>query len=489
MRRRSFERKLVIGVVALFAPPAVLAVATVLVLHARGALTDPSTLAAVLVIGSLALTAYLALTAMALGRVVVRSLRLVGQGAELMATVNPDHRLEVHTGDEIEALADDINRLADRWGAARRALGEQEARADRALAAEHARLAAVLEHLDDGVLVVTGQGTIALANRAADDLLGAHRPLLGRNVLELVPGEPLTGYLARVRAGQPVRVRTALRGPDGEVEARISSLALDARGVEGLILALRGSAAAGRRGRALKGMGLVAGESIGEPGPERPLLYDFSHFAAAARALDPAARNRRLGESVFAVIDTETTGLRPHAGDRVVSVAVVLVDRGRVRAREAFDALVHPGRPIPVASQRFHGISDAMVAGAPPIGEVLTALGRFVADAPLAGHEIAFDLEFLDAEARRAGLPPLGEGRPILDTRLISHALHGPGMSHSLEAVAERLGVSIQARHSALGDALATAEILARLIELARHRGIETLGDLLDAIRTGRPPV
>ncbi|HKZ05969.1 MAG TPA: exonuclease domain-containing protein [Methylomirabilota bacterium] len=487
MPRGRFERKLVIGILALFVPPAAFAVGAVLFLRARGTLADPSVLAAVLLVGSLALLAYLAVTAAALGRVVIRSLRAVRQGAELIGTVNPDHRLQAHTGDEIEGLAEDINRLADRWAAARRALAEQEARANRALTAEHARLAAVLEHLDEGVLVVTGQGTIALANRAAGGLLGAGRPLLGRNVLELVPGEPLAGYLARVRAGQPVRVRTSLRGPDGPVEARISSLAPSARGADGLILALRGSEAAGSGGPAIRGMGLVSGVSVAEPGPERSLLYDFSHFEAVTKGLDAATRGQRLAETTFAVLDTETTGLSPRTGDRVVSIAVVLLDRGRVRAQEAFDALVNPQRPIPVSSQRFHGITDAMVAGAPRIAEVLSALARYVADAPVAGHEIAFDLEFLDAEARRTGLPSLADGRPILDTRLISHAIHGPGVSHSLEAVAERLGVTIQARHSALGDALATAEILARLLELASRRGIETLGDLLDAIRSRRP--
>jgi DNA polymerase-3 subunit epsilon len=487
MARRSFERRLIIGVLALFVPPAILCVAAVLILRARGALADPAVLTGLLLAGGLALIAYLALTAAALGRTVIRSLRAVGHGAELMATVNPDHRIEVRTGDEIETIAEDINRLADRWAATRRALAEQQAGAERALAAERTRLAAILEQVDEGVLVVTGQGTIAVANQVAGQLLAAEDRLLGRSVLELVPGEPLVGLLARVRSGQPVAMRTSLRGPDGVVEARITSLMPNAGGVEGLILSLRGSQGAGRPRRVFKGIGLLSGEGIAEPGPPRSLLFDFSHFESMSRGLDDAVRARRLAETTFAVLDTETTGLRPDAGDRVVSLAVVLLDRGRVRAQEALDVLVDPGRPIPIASQRFHGITDAMVAGAPRIDEVLPMLGRFVANAPLAGHEIAFDLEFLDAEARRTGLPALGEGRPILDTRLISYLIHGPGVSHSLEAVAERLGVTIQARHSALGDALAAAEILARLIELARRRGIQTLGDLLDALRKNRP--
>jgi DNA polymerase-3 subunit epsilon len=188
------------------------------------------------------------------------------------------------------------------------------------------------------------------------------------------------------------------------------------------------------------------------------------------------------------VLDTETTGLRVQEGHRVVSLAAVRVGAGTVRAHEAFDALVRPGRPIPAASTRFHGITDAMVAAAPPMEEVLPALLRYAGEAPLVGHEIAFDLDFLEAEALQLGLPRLARNRTVLDTRLISSLVHGSDMSHSLEAVSERLGVTILARHSALGDALATAEVFVRLLELLGRRGISTLGELLEALeRLPRP--
>jgi DNA polymerase-3 subunit epsilon len=486
MARPTFERKLAIGVALLFIPPAGFAIGIVLALRARGSLADPSTLAAALVIGGLAIAAYLALVAWGFGRAMIRSLRAIARGAELIVTVNPDHRIYLDSGDELEETAEQINRLADRWGVSRRALAAEAARAEQIVSAERAHLEAVLEHLDEGVVVVTSQGAVALANRAAADLLGAEEPLLGRNVLELIPGKPLLSLLTRVRAGEPVRTRTMLRCASGIIEARITSLVQDAGRVEGLILALHDTRAAAARRPSLKGMGLVSGESS-EPGPDRPLLYDLSYFEKVSRTFVPEERDLRLAEITFAVLDTETTGLRPLAGDRVVSVAAVRLEAGRVRAQEAFDALVNPSRPIPAASTRFHGITDAMVADAPASGEVLKRLQRFVGTAPLVGHDTAFDLEFLDTEARRAGLPPLSGGRLILDTRLISRLIHGPSVSHSLEAVAGRLGVTIQARHSALGDALATAEILKRLLELARQRGIETLGDLLDALRHGRP--
>jgi DNA polymerase-3 subunit epsilon len=127
-----------------------------------------------------------------------------------------------------------------------------------------------------------------------------------------------------------------------------------------------------------------------------------------------------------------------------------------------------------------------MVAGAPAIDLVLPAFLRFAREAVLVGHEASFDLRFLEPEARRLGLPSLTATRPILDTRLLSRSLHGPGESHTLEAVALRLGVPVTGRHSALGDALTTAELLVRLLALVQKRGVLTLGQALDLVRDAR---
>jgi len=126
-----------------------------------------------------------------------------------------------------------------------------------------------------------------------------------------------------------------------------------------------------------------------------------------------------------------------------------------------------------------------MVAAAPTMDLVLPAFLRFAREAVLVGHEASFDLRFLEPEARRLGLPSL-TARPILDTRLLSRSLHGLGESHSLEAIALRLGVTVTGRHSALGDALTTAEILARLLVLLQKRGVLTLGATLDTVRGAR---
>ena len=203
-----------------------------------------------------------------------------------------------------------------------------------------------------------------------------------------------------------------------------------------------------------------------------------------------AERERLLDGLAFVVFDTETTGLRPEAGDRVISIAGVRVQGGRVMPGGTSSMRsIDPGRAIPPESVKFHGITDSMVAGAPVVEVVLPAFLRFVGGAVLVGHEASFDLRFLEPEARRLALSSLTSGRPVLDTRLLARALHGPAADHSLEALALRLGVEVRGRHSALGDALTTAEIFVRLVALLKKRGVRTLGEALDAIRRARTPV
>jgi DNA polymerase-3 subunit epsilon len=99
-----------------------------------------------------------------------------------------------------------------------------------------------------------------------------------------------------------------------------------------------------------------------------------------------------------------------------------------------------------------------------------------------------FDLAFLEPQAKRLGLPSIASAHSVLDTRLMSRLVHRALPHHDLDTVASRLGVSIQGRHSALGDALATAEVLVRLLDVLRDRGITRLGALLDAMRALRLP-
>jgi DNA polymerase-3 subunit epsilon len=717
VRSSHLERKLVLGVLTLFLIPTVAVGAGLFVLYRNGTLADPATLALAVLLGLVAMMTYLGLVAHGIGRVLVRSLQEIQLGTELMATVNPDHRLEVRTGDELQALAEEINRMADRLREAHQGLEGEVARATAALGIERETLSAVVASLGEGAVVVTAEGRVTLANRMAEELLGAATGgLLGRSLFDFVDREKVTHFLQRLgdRAGAAERfslhprsgavletvmtpffdgpgrmigvvlvlrdvtrtVRSdderrrglteavqALRGPLASVRSLSETLVADpdlgggparpllqaihaealrlsglvremseparlgltrppwhfeeiaftelaamairrlserdaaaaaveveepspvprlwaegsalssalahllrtlrtreaaggrawlrarARGpvlqlevggegggrvaeleaaldepvalgvatplsareiirqhagevwayVDGARMGLRVTLPAiepgmappdltadGTRPIGLVGAGLASGAAGAEPAPERPEFYDFTLFEEMDRHLAPASRARRLDQLLCVVLDVETTGLDPLRGDRIVSLAAVRVRGGVVKRGEVFDALVNPGRPIPPASTRFHGITDERVADAPPIGVVLPAFLRFADGAALVGHQVWFDLQCLAAEVARLGLPPLTVSHPVLDTLALSEVVHGPFPGHGLEAIAARLGAPVRGRHSALGDVLATAEIYVRLVELLRKRGIVTLGEAVDASRRAR---
>jgi DNA polymerase III epsilon subunit len=495
-----FERKVTLAVLGLFLPPTAVAGLILLLLYRRGLLEDPSSLLTAVLVGLGALVGYLALVARGMGHSLVRTIEDLRHGAELIATINPAHRLHVRTGDELEALGREINRLADRLRATRDGLDEEVARATREIRAERERLSAIVDGLSDGIVVANSEGRITLANRAARGLLGGGGELLGQTLFDFVDRDVLMPLLAVPGGAERLVVRTMARTL---VDGTVSRFRDDGSAMAGLILTLRVSADGRTEGAAapegelglprsspdrLAGMGLNPGTAAATPGPVRSELYDFSLFDEIERNVGSAERGHRLDQLTFVVFDTETTGLHPEAGDRVISLAGVRVIGTDVRRGEKFDALVHPARPVPPESIRFHGITDAALAAAPPLDVVLPAFLEFVGDAVLVGHEASFDLRFLAPEVTRLGLLSLTT-RALLDTRLLSRSLHGPGVDHGLEAVARRLGVDVIGRHSALGDALTTAEIFVRLLSMLRQRGVSTLGDALDAVRRGRTPI
>ena len=206
--------------------------------------------------------------------------------------------------------------------------------------------------------------------------------------------------------------------------------------------------------------------------------YDFSLFDVPEQAL--GWQDRRLGDLSYAVFDTETTGFSPERGDEIVSIGAVRVVNGRVRPQEVFDRLVDPRRSVPAASSAVHGITTDMVRGQPGLEQVLPQFARFVEDAVLVGHNVGFDMAFLRAREARTGVRL---SSPVLDTLLLDAAVHPDHDGHSLEAIAGRLGVDVTARHTALGDALVTAEVFVRLLALLQARGISTLGEALAASR------
>jgi DNA polymerase-3 subunit epsilon len=173
------------------------------------------------------------------------------------------------------------------------------------------------------------------------------------------------------------------------------------------------------------------------------------------------------------VLDTETTGLDPRGGHRVIEIACVEVDDLMPTGRH-FHCYIDPEREIDPDAQRVHGISNAFLAGKPRFAEasVAAAFLEFIGDAVLVAHNASFDRGFINSELERAGHPALSEWRWV-DTLSLAQKRF-PGMYNSLDALCKRFKVSLAERekHGALIDARLLALIYLEL-RGGRERGLD----------------
>ncbi len=171
------------------------------------------------------------------------------------------------------------------------------------------------------------------------------------------------------------------------------------------------------------------------------------------------------------VLDTETTGLDPAAGDRIVEIACLeLVNRyptGRV-----WHHYINPEREVPEAAFAVHGLSTAFLSDKPVFASLAEDFLRFIEGATLVIHNAAFDLKFLNAELARLSLPLIAEGQ-VVDTLAIARRKH-PGAQNSLDALCRRYGIDNSARtkHGALLDTELLAEVYVNLVE-AQQPGLD----------------
>ncbi len=194
-------------------------------------------------------------------------------------------------------------------------------------------------------------------------------------------------------------------------------------------------------------------------------------------------------------VDTETTGLEPLTGDRVIEIAALELERD-LPTGEHFHVLIDPERDIPEEAARVHGFTRADLVGKPKFAEIVDKMLAFVGDDPLIAHNAPFDFGFLNAELARVGRPSL-PGARMIDTLVLAKAQF-PGMPNSLDALCRRFSIDLSERttHNALLDCRLLAEVYVELTG-GRQRGLSLAADegsrmplvtyAADAARVPRP--
>lgn len=201
------------------------------------------------------------------------------------------------------------------------------------------------------------------------------------------------------------------------------------------------------------------------------------------------------------VFDTETTGLSPQSGDRLVEIGCVEL-WNRVETGRTFHSYCNPGRPMPTDAELVHGLTDRFLSDKPPFAELCEALLDFIGDSPLVAHNAAFDFGFINHELGACGRPTVCNSR-MVDTLALARQKF-PGAKHSLDALCTRFGIdrSLRIRHGALIDAQLLAQVyveltggrqiglglVAEIVEQARPAGTEPPPEGSAIVATIRPP-
>jgi DNA polymerase III epsilon subunit family exonuclease len=187
-----------------------------------------------------------------------------------------------------------------------------------------------------------------------------------------------------------------------------------------------------------------------------------------------------LNGALFTVVDVETTGLKSEDGDRVCEIGAIKFSLAGERGR--FSTLVNPRREIPPGAQKVHGITDAMVQGAPGFEQIAAPFERFIEGTVLVAQNAGFDLGFLRAEYRRFGRDLRIDH--AVDTIALVKSYRALGQ-YNLDALAEHYGIARGTRHRSVEDCAITMQVFQRAVgELAAAGRLAGLGDVL---RLGRP--
>jgi len=180
------------------------------------------------------------------------------------------------------------------------------------------------------------------------------------------------------------------------------------------------------------------------------------------------------------VFDTETTGLSPLNGDRIVEIGCVEMVN-RCETGRTFHSYFNPGRPMPSEAEAVHGLSDRFLSDKPAFGEVSEQLVDFIGDSPMIAHNAAFDFSFINHELGSCGRPNVCTSRMVCTLVLARQKF--PGAKHSLDALCTRFGVdrSQRIKHGALLDAQLLAQVYVELTG-GRQIGLTLVAELVEGV-------
>jgi DNA polymerase III epsilon subunit family exonuclease len=414
----------------------------------------------------------------------------------LIATINPSHRITAQGAQELGKLAQSINKTAENLENSQRKLHKYTRHVNATLEEEKNRLAKVIATFPVGVVVCNSCGEILLYNQRAKevltngDLKGAkHSALkghigLGRSIFDLCDhnlfsriNETLNMSVQSPRACQEQRF-TATGSHDTTLYVHLVPLFSRHKRLTGFTCLFDI-----QRDESSVCLKKSHSDHLQQDQPKERVkngafddetngcFYDF-FLADSSFSRFKDIEEKPLKELSYTVFDLETTGLRPDSGDAIISISAVRIVNSKIIFDESFNQLIDPKRSIPEDSIRIHGIRPELIQGQPVIEQVLPQFHQFVQETVLVAHNIDFDLRFLRQKEHQFGLR---FDNPMLDILLLSALVHPYQEDHRLEGIAQRLGTKVYARHTSFGDAMTAAEILLYLLPLLEDRGISTL--------------
>jgi len=209
-------------------------------------------------------------------------------------------------------------------------------------------------------------------------------------------------------------------------------------------------------------------------GDERLVFHANGEWSIPSLAATNRADAQLLEE--FVALDVETTGLKP-GRQRIIEIAAIRYRHGQIE--RSFETLLHPGRGIPEFITKLTTISNEHVREAPVFADVAQEVVEFIGDSLIVGHNVSFDINFMNAELGRVDMPPLINER--LDTMGLAVRLLRSLRKPSLDRVAAAVGLSPRKIHRAGGDARLTAEVALRLVDEGARQGVTSLDQLKSA--------